>query len=240
MKLTLTRATAAAVSTVFNVGLIALVLQTGAQAPPVWDETVVIAELVQVRGGETHAPSQSAQAPSSPPREPAPAPTSPAPTLPQTAPEAPRPPAQTASAPSAPASAPAAAPAAASASASATAQRASTPPQRAGTREGLDIDAPNGASLDYASRLRAWLEAHKTYPKRARMRREEGVVHVRFAVDRDGRLLRGDVVSSSGFASLDAEAMAMLDRSNPFPGAPHSVRGERIEVRAPVEFFLTR
>ena len=231
MKLTRTRATAAAVSTVFNVGLIALVLRTGAQAPPVWDETVVIAELVQVRGGETHAPSQSAQAPSSPPREPAPAPTSPAPTLPQTAPEAPRPPAQTASAPSAPASAPAAAPAAASASPAA---------QRAGTREGLDIDAPNGASLDYASRLRAWLEAHKTYPKRARMRREEGVVHVHFAVDRDGRLLRGDVVSSSGFASLDAEAMAMLDRSNPFPGAPHSVRGERIEVSTPVEFFLTR
>ena len=94
--------------------------------------------------------------------------------------------------------------------------------------------------MDYASRLRAWLEAHKTYPKRARMRREEGVVHVHFAVDRDGRLLRGDVVGSSGFASLDAEAMAMLDRSNPFPGAPHSVRGERIEVSTPVEFFLTR
>lgn len=225
MKLTRTRVTAAAVSTAFNVGLIALVMRTGAEAPPVWDETVVIAELVQVRGGETHAPSQSAQAPSSPPREPAPAPTAPEPALPQITPEAPRPPA-TASMPTT--------------STPSAAQRASTPPQRVGTREGLDIDAPNGASLDYASRLRAWLEAHKTYPKRARMRREEGVVHVHFAVDRDGQLLRGDVVGSSGFASLDAEAMAMLDRSNPFPGAPHSVRGERIEVSTPVEFFLTR
>ena len=238
MKLSRTRVTAAAVSTAFNVGLIALVMRTGAEAPPVWDETVVIAELVQVRGGETHAPSQSAQAPSSPPREPAPAPTAQTQSPPQMTPDAPRPTAQTAAAPSAPASAPASAPS--PPAASATAQRASTPPQRAGTREGLDIDAPGGASMDYASRLRAWLEAHKTYPKRARMRREEGVVHVHFAVDRDGRLLRGDVVSSSGFASLDAEAMAMLDRSNPFPGAPHSVRGERIEVSTPVEFFLTR
>ena len=238
MKLTRTRATAAAVSTVFNVGLIALVMRTGAEAPPVWDETVVIAELVQVRGGETHASSQSAQAPSSPPREPAPAPTAQTQSPPPITREAPRAPAQTAAAPSAPASSPASAPSASAAPA--TAQRASTPPQRAGTREGLDIDAPGGASIDYASRLRAWLEAHKTYPKRARMRREEGVVHVHFAVDRDGRLLRGDVVSSSGFASLDAEAMAMLDRSNPFPGAPHSVRGERIEVSTPVEFFLTR
>ena len=238
MKLTRTRMTAAAVSTAFNVGLIALVMRTGAEAPPVWDETVVMAELVQVRGGETHAPSQSAQAPSSPPREPAPTPTAPAPTLPQTTPEAPRPPAAT----SAPATAAASAPAssASTSAPSAAVQRASTPPQRAGTREGLEIDAPNGASTDYASRLRAWLEAHKTYPKRARMRREEGVVHVHFAVDRDGRLLRGNVVGSSGFASLDAEAMAMLDRSNPFPGAPHSVRGERIEVSTPVEFYLTR
>lgn len=238
MKLTRTRVAAAAVSTAFNVGLIALVMRTGAEAPPVWEETVVFAELVQVRGGETQAPSQSAQAPSSPPREPAPAPTAQTPNAPQIAPEAPRPLAQTAAATSAPAVAPASA---RSASAPAVAaQRASTPPQRAGTREGLDIDAPNGASLDYASRLRAWLEAHKTYPKRSRMRREEGVVHVHFAVDRDGRLLRGDVVHSSGFATLDAEAMAMLDRSNPFPGAPHSVRGERIEVSTPVEFFLTR
>lgn len=232
MKLTRTRVTAAAVSTAFNVGLIALVMRTGAQAPPVWDETVVIAELVQVRGGETHAPSQSAQAPSSPPREPAPAPPVPDLTTPQALPDNSRP-----AAPSPPSNASAAPPAA---TVSTTASTTSAAPQRAGTREGLDIDAPNGASLDYASRLRAWLEAHKTYPKRARMRREEGVVHVQFAVDREGRLLRGNVVHSSGFASLDAEAMAMLDRSNPFPGAPHTVRGERIEVRAPVEFFLTR
>ena len=233
MRLTRTGVTAAAVSTVLNVGLIALVLRTGADAPPVWDETVMIAELVQVRGGETPAPSQSAQAPSSPPPEPAPAPSEADVTTPKL--ERLQPPAPSPAQAHAP---PAAAPSASTPDPAA--QRASTPPQRAGTREGLDIDAPNGASTDYASRLRAWLEAHKTYPKRARMRREEGVVHVHFAVDRDGRLLRGDVVHSSGYASLDAEAMAMLDRSNPFPGAPHSVRGERIEVSTPVEFFLTR
>ena len=230
MRLTRTGVAATAVSTVLNVGLIALVLRTGAGTPPVWDETVMIAELVQVRGGETPAPNQSAQAPSSPPPEPAPAPSATsAPPAPPVKLEGLQPPA--------PAKTPASAPSQAQAPA---AEPAGAPPQRAGTRQGLDIDAPNGASTDYASRLRAWLEAHKTYPKRARMRREEGVVHVHFAVDRDGRLLRGDVVASSGYASLDAEAMAMLDRSNPFPGAPHSVRGERIEVSTPVEFFLAR
>lgn len=225
------RTLAFAVSAALNLGVLALVMRSGGDAPPVWDETVVLAELVQVRGGANNAPApSSAQAPSSPPREPAPT-TSASVPAPQ--------PSDVPAAPSAAASAPAPSP-------SPVQVAAAGPPapapaaQRQGTRDGLDIDARNGASNDYASRLRAWLEAHKTYPKRARMRREEGVVHVHFAVDRQGRLLGGDVTRSSGYAALDAEAMAMLDRSNPFPGAPHTVRGERIEVSTPVEFFLTR
>ena len=235
MRLTPTRIAATAFSTALNLGLIALVLRTGSDAPPVWEETAMIAELVQVRGETGSAPSPSAQAPSSPPREPAPTAVVP----PQVRQDAPSTTAAAASPPSA-ASASAQPPAPIQLAAASSAAPAAAPPPRQGTRDGLDIDAKNGASLDYASRLRAWLEAHKTYPKRARMRREEGVVHLQFAVDRQGRLLGGDVIKSSGFASLDAEAMAMLDRSNPFPGAPHSVRGERIEVSTPVEFFLTR
>lgn len=232
MRITPTRAAAAAFSTALNLGLIALVMRTGADAPPVWDEAVVMAQLVQVRGGAINAPAPSAQAPSSPPREPAPTTTS------QPSPQPAPAPAQ--AAPSPTPSAPTPAPAQQIADAPSASAPAAAPAQRQGTREGLDIDARNGTSLDYASRLRAWLEAHKTYPKRARMRREEGVVHVHFAVDRQGRLLGGDVVRSSGYASLDAEALAMLGRSNPFPGAPHTVRGERIEVSTPVEFFLQR
>ncbi|WP_312166962.1 energy transducer TonB [Phenylobacterium sp.] len=233
IRVTPTRTLAFAVSAALNLGLIALVMRSGAEAPPVWDETAMLVELVQVRGGANNAPvPASAQAPSSPPREPAPT-TSAAQPIPSEVREA-------AAAPSAaPAQTPSPAPAPIQVAAAGPPAQAA-PPQRQGTREGLDIDARNGASNDYASRLRAWLEAHKTYPKRARMRREEGVVHVHFAVDRQGRLLGGDVTRSSGYASLDAEAMAMLDRSNPFPGAPHTVRGERIEISTPVEFYLTR
>lgn len=234
MSPTATRATAATFATVLNLGLLALVVRTAAEAPPVWQETVMLAELVQVRGGANNAPAESAQAPTSPPREPAPTPPQPQPR--------PEPSVQPASSPQpAVAAAPTAAtPLRAAAASSATDAPAPLAAQRQGTREGLDIDAPNGTSNDYASKLRAWLEAHKTYPKRARMRREEGVVHLRFAVDRQGRLLAGDVVRSSGHQSLDTEALAMLDRSNPFPGAPKGIGGERIEVSTPVEFFLSR
>ncbi|MDP3749117.1 MAG: TonB family protein [Phenylobacterium sp.] len=213
-------------STAFNLGLIALVMRTGAEAPPMREELIMTAELVAVRGGEISTPAPSARAESLPRQ--------PAPSLPQAAPTAPT--AEDVAAPAQPAMAQAPAPP----STAPTSRPPAPVAQRAGTREGLDLDAPRGESLNYAAQLRAWLEAHKTYPKRARMRREEGIVEVAFAVDRQGRLLTGDVVRSSGHASLDAEAMAMLDRSNPFPGAPHSVRGERIEVSTPVEFSLQR
>ncbi|MDG2523086.1 energy transducer TonB [Caulobacter segnis] len=114
------------------------------------------------------------------------------------------------------------------------------PARRVGNATGMDVDAPHGAGKDYASRLRTWLESHKTYPRKARMRREEGIVEIRFVVDRTGHVLDGDVIRSSGHQMLDAEVIAMLARADPFPPAPRHLRGERIEISAPVEFFLNR
>lgn len=235
-----TRWAAGAVSTALNGLVILAVAGIGARGPDrVWMEDPMNVELVSVRGGDTQVSAPAAQAPP-PHSEPAPEPPpSPSPAMdipPRLTPEPEAAPsvriiAEATSAPSGPP---------VSAAATAAARQAPAPLQRAGTRDGLDIDAPNGSSTDYASRLRAWLEAHKTYPKRSKMRREEGVVTIHFAVDRRGRLLGGDVTRSSGYAGLDAEAMAMLNRADPFPSAPHSVRGERIEISTPVEFSLQR
>lgn len=231
-----TRWAAGAVSAALNGLVILAVAQMGAGARPrVWVEDPALqVSLVSVRGAETAAPAPSAQA-QPPPSEPAPTPP-PALDVPRRATPEPL------AAPTPIHVAEALSTARAAAPATEPPSRPTTPgaPQRVGAREGLDIAAPNGASTDYASRLRAWLEAHKTYPRRARMRREEGVVQIHFAVDRRGRLLAGDVTRSSGHTALDAEAMAMLGRADPFPSAPHGVRGERIEISTPVEFSLQR
>lgn len=230
------RWTAGAVSAALNGLLILAVAQMGAGARPrVWVEDPALqVSLVSVRGAETAAPAPSAQA-QPPPSEPAPRPLSALDVSRRSTPEP-----LAAPTPLYAADAPSTAGATATTTEAPSRPAAPSPPQRVGTREGLDIAAPNGASTDYASRLRAWLEAHKTYPRRARMRREEGVVQIHFAVDRQGRLLAGDVTRSSGHTTLDAEAMAMLSRADPFPSAPHGVRGERIEISTPVEFSLQR
>jgi protein TonB len=140
-------------------------------------------------------------------------------------------------APAPPAAAPE--PAAAAAAASATAQpAAAAPPPRKGAADGLKANAPAGNSRNYAAKIRSWLYAHKTYPRRSRMRREEGVVRVRFVLDRQGQLLEGQVIGKSGFAALDEEGQAMLSRASPYPAAPQDIPGSRIEFTVPIEWQL--
>ena len=124
-------------------------------------------------------------------------------------------------------------PATADASAAATAS-----PARRGAADGLDVRAPAGTSRSYAAKIRSWLYAHKIYPRRARMRREEGQVQVRFVLNRAGMLLEGAIIRGSGNEVLDEEAEAMLRRAAPYPPAPAELSGERIEFTAPILFTL--
>lgn len=141
---------------------------------------------------------------------------------------------------------PTAAPAISTAQAASQPARAATPaassaaesPARPGAADGLDVKAPAGTSRSYAAKVRSWLYAHKIYPRRARMRREEGQVQVRFVLDRAGMLLVGAVIQKSGNAVLDEEAEAMLRRASPYPRAPAELPGERIEFTVPIIFTL--
>ncbi len=115
---------------------------------------------------------------------------------------------------------------------------APAPPARRGTIEGLNIKAPAGTSNSYAAKVRSWLYAHKIYPRRAKMRREEGTVRVRFVIDRAGVLMEGVLIDRSGVNSLDDEASAMMRRASPYPKAPPEISGDRIEFVVPIEFTL--
>ena len=90
--------------------------------------------------------------------------------------------------------------------------------------------------MDYLSRLEAHLNAYKNYPYDARIHREEGIVKLRFMLDRSGHVLSYDVVGSSGFASLDAEARQMIRRADPFPPVPPEYPGESLDLIVPVVF----
>jgi TonB family protein len=93
-------------------------------------------------------------------------------------------------------------------------------------------------SPDYRSLLSSWLETHKRYPPEARQRGEEGRAVLRFRVDRSGRVIDYSVVSSTGFADLDAAVEAMM-RGAVLPPFPVSMREPEIEVSVTIRFGLS-
>ncbi|WKZ32032.1 MAG: TonB family protein [Thermodesulfobacteriota bacterium] len=103
------------------------------------------------------------------------------------------------------------------------------PPQAAATRLGIER---------FETRLLAHLERNKRYPRDARLRRQEGVVYLRFVMNRRGDVVSLDIERSSGISSLDHESMALLRRSEPLPALPMEIASEQLELVVPIFFSL--
>lgn len=84
----------------------------------------------------------------------------------------------------------------------------------------------------------AALDKVKRYPAAAHFARQQGVPYIRFSMDRQGKVLSATIERSSGFRSLDQEALSLPKRAQPLPKPPDDVRGETIELVVPVEFFM--
>jgi protein TonB len=90
----------------------------------------------------------------------------------------------------------------------------------------------------WMGQLSALLERNKRYPKEALSRREQGVAQVYFSLDRQGRVIDSRIVHSSGSAALDAEALAMLQRAQPFPIWPAGQSApDHLDLTLPVRFI---
>ena len=105
----------------------------------------------------------------------------------------------------------------------------------------FDSDTPpaSAAPASWQSRVLGHLAHFKRYPGDARQRKRAGAAWVRFQVDRDGKLLASELVTSSGTVLLDREALQVLQRAQPLPAPPASVlRQGSVTVTLPVSFRL--
>lgn len=82
------------------------------------------------------------------------------------------------------------------------------------------------------------LNKAKRYPRNAQTQRQQGVPYIRFVMDRDGKVLSTHLEQSSGFSSLDREALSLPRRAQPLPKPPADLPGDTIELVVPVEFFM--
>src|SRR5580698_5604001 len=90
----------------------------------------------------------------------------------------------------------------------------------------------------WQSLLLKHLQQFKSYPSGARARNEQGVVLLAFTIDRGGHVLSRRIVSSSGFADLDAEVLALVERAQPMPAFPASMTEAQLDLTVPIRFAL--
>ncbi len=92
----------------------------------------------------------------------------------------------------------------------------------------------------YYIKLAKWLERHKKYPTLSRKRNQQGNVTIQFVIDREGCLLRHQLVKPSEHRSLNTAAIKMLERASPMPAPPEALIGDKTELEysIPVNFSL--
>ncbi|KAF1005916.1 MAG: hypothetical protein GAK28_02824 [Luteibacter sp.] len=91
---------------------------------------------------------------------------------------------------------------------------------------------------EWQSTLLAWLKRYRRYPRQSERSHQEGVVWVRFSVDRQGRVADPVVQQPSGYPLLDEEALATVRRASPLPPPPAEVPSDPVMVLVPINFFL--
>lgn len=103
---------------------------------------------------------------------------------------------------------------------------------RSGFGSGEDRrDSRGGVGGDkkrYISLIEFHFDQHLEYPERAREAGLEGVGILSVTIARDGTILRTVLVQSTGYAVLDEELLAAVERSSPMPPIPDSLSNSRM------------
>ena len=107
-----------------------------------------------------------------------------------------------------------------------------------GTGDSDGAGGSAGRSASYAAQLAAQVNRYKHYPMAARRARQEGTVTLLLVIRRDGSIADFSISESSGWDALDAAVLRMLERAQPLPPFPASMKEESFRVKLPVSFSL--
>lgn len=113
-------------------------------------------------------------------------------------------------------------------------QQASAPVQGAKGPEQVQ------AEINWQAMIQTHLERNKRYPRQAQLLRQQGIPLVTFIINRDGYVLDVILFQSSGIASLDEEAIALIKRAEPLPKPPSEITDDPIQLTVPIDFSLRR
>lgn len=94
------------------------------------------------------------------------------------------------------------------------------------------------ANRNYGDSLWGAIERHKNYPRIAQQRGWQGETLVELLLDGDGKLRSKRILHSSGYQSLDNQALEMVEKALPFPRPPEALRTGNFIILVPIPFKL--
>jgi len=107
------------------------------------------------------------------------------------------------------------------------------------TEDTISLETKDQKYIPYVKIIKERLMRHWKYPREAWENLIEGELLVIFRLDRQGRLLDVDILRSSDFNVLDAEAVRTIQAAAPFPSFPSSVTVTRLNIKASFAYRFT-
>ncbi len=90
----------------------------------------------------------------------------------------------------------------------------------------------------YHSQLLRWCYKYLKYPAKAAARNQQGSVRIFVSIDRKGHVTQVDAEEESPYNLLNREALNAIERANPFPPVPDTIKGEQYNFTLPIVFRL--
>lgn len=112
------------------------------------------------------------------------------------------------------------------------------PPKKPGD-ESVTLDTDELKLISYNRWLKIKVESMLRYPELAAVSGYQGVLYIKFDIQKDGSLGGLELLKSSGYKILDDEALRAIRASAPFQPLPDEWEMPRYSIRAAVIFYLS-
>jgi TonB family protein len=105
--------------------------------------------------------------------------------------------------------------------------------------ETVDLGSRDIKYVTYLAKIKNKILQIWQYPQKAYENNEEGNVIVKMSIDADGRLAGAALISSSGYAELDDEALSVVQTAAPFEPLPEIYDLSRLNIVASFQYKIT-
>jgi len=102
----------------------------------------------------------------------------------------------------------------------------------------VNLGSRNTKYYSYLTKLKENIKKNWLYPKQAYIRKEEGTTVVKFSIVEDGSLIDICIIASSGFKSLDTEALNVVKLCAPYTPLPKNFNLSKLNIVANFQYGL--